>query len=480
MRAGKQVSDLWKQRFGVPCRAKWSDRVTAADVADSNLILFGGPEDNSLTKQVLDRLPLRLAGDAVVLGPRRYTGENVGVQLCYPNPLNPERYVVLYAGTTPASYCDAVLRFGHWFDWVPFYYRPHYDFAVFDDASLGRRPESFLVWGFFDDAWQFCPQTTFTGESAFRRPARPRTVPTWTQLALQQQSKSLPAELPLAAVVPLASEPMREYVERNRTTTGGPLLIGGQSFATGLYCPYPCTLVFPCAGFRRFKAVGGSSWDGKTPLGQARQNTEDLTVRVYADERLVFAAERQSFRTPPLGINVDIGGARTLRLEVSGGSPWVDGAYIWAQARLCRERTPLEAFAVALPLWRGDGKNGFSGVEATAQATCAADATGLTVAATGGDPQLLLPPLPDALPGDVLLAFDLTAPAPTVLQVYFRSAGERNFREEKSVRVEVPAGRSQPLVRIPRDDVAGRVRFDPGAVAGQYVLHAVEARVLDR
>ena len=35
-----------------------------------------------------------------MMGRRRFVGEDLGLKMIYPNPLNPERYVVINAGVT--------------------------------------------------------------------------------------------------------------------------------------------------------------------------------------------------------------------------------------------------------------------------------------------------------------------------------------------------------------------------------------------
>jgi len=70
-----QAEPLWR-----------SDReMNESDFAGRHLVLFGTPETNRLLKQVADRLPKRW---------------RPGLRLIAPNPLNPERYVVVGTGHT--------------------------------------------------------------------------------------------------------------------------------------------------------------------------------------------------------------------------------------------------------------------------------------------------------------------------------------------------------------------------------------------
>jgi hypothetical protein len=327
---------LWETRFAVPCRWKTAAQVGDADLKDSNLILFGGPEENELTARVLPKLPVKFAEGGVELGGRRYAGANLGVKLCHPNPLNPQRYVVLMAGATPESYADLHVRFGNWFDWIPFDFRNHFDFAVFDDRTTGRAPETFLVWGFFDERWRLRPAATFEGLENLRRAVLPRVLPTLSRQSLTQAEKP-PATLHLDELAPLRAEVAKEYLERNRSLAGGPLEIGGRTWRRGLCGRFPMALVFPCAGYRRLRAVAGIEWDGRTNLILARQQYETATVTVQADGRTVFQSAPLRWFMAPLELDVPLGEAKEVSLQVSGGRPWLNGSFVWAEARLERE-----------------------------------------------------------------------------------------------------------------------------------------------
>jgi dienelactone hydrolase len=74
--------------------------VSDEDIASRHLILFGDPASNSVIADVLDELPLGWTRDKIGLGGKEYdAAEHVPV-LIYPNPLNPQRYVVLNSGHT--------------------------------------------------------------------------------------------------------------------------------------------------------------------------------------------------------------------------------------------------------------------------------------------------------------------------------------------------------------------------------------------
>jgi pimeloyl-ACP methyl ester carboxylesterase len=324
--------DLWKTRFAVPCRSKKDTDVTDADIADSNLILFGTREDNLLIARVLDKLPIVVEGKSIRFGGKLFDGPNLGAVLCYPNPLNPQRYVVLITGTTPEAYMDIHERFGNWFDWVPYDSRRHYDFAIFDDLTNGHHPESYLTWGFFDSDWQLNPATTFDAAPDWRKHLLPRVFPTM-DLASSQDAQTVYLDQARTKKEVLN----KEYLERNRSLEGTPLMLAGKEYARGLACRFPATITFDCAGFSKLRVTAGVEWDGKSELSEDRKRHECVTVNISGDGKKLFEnVEPITYASQPLEIEVQLNGARTVTLAASGGLPWLNGTFIWANARLER------------------------------------------------------------------------------------------------------------------------------------------------
>ncbi|MCY3018404.1 MAG: NPCBM/NEW2 domain-containing protein [Planctomycetota bacterium] len=338
--AGNELGDQWKARFAVPCRKKPAIDITDADIADSNLILIGGPEHNTVTAHVIGKLPLVLEKDAVTLtgsgtaGGKKYTGPNVGAIMCYPNPLNPQRYVVIMYGTTPQAYTEINLRFGNWFDWVGYDYRKHYDFAVFDDLTNGHSPESFLVWGFFDEQWKMSPELTFEAVPAWRGKLRPRVLPTINLAELAKNKEKLPETLYLDEAFARNVNVYKEYLERNRTLDGNTLQLRGQDYRRGLCCRFPCSIAFDCAGYTRLKLAAGVAWDGTTEPCEDRKTFEKVKVTIAADGKTLFEANERTYKDEPCEIDVELNGAKTITLSANGGLPWLNGSFIWADARL--------------------------------------------------------------------------------------------------------------------------------------------------
>lgn len=90
----------WKMQFRGDPRVRVDRDVSEADIAAHHLVLWGDPKSNRLTERVIADLPLAWTADAITLGERRWSGEPYAPVMVYPNPLNPERYVVLNSGFT--------------------------------------------------------------------------------------------------------------------------------------------------------------------------------------------------------------------------------------------------------------------------------------------------------------------------------------------------------------------------------------------
>ncbi len=338
--AADQFVNHWRTRYAVPCRKKSIAELSYADNRDSNLILFGSPETHpyiantiALIKRAASQSPFEFNGQSIRIGDENFTGPNLGAMLCYPNPLNPKRYIVLIPGTTPQSYTDINVRFGNWFDWVPFDFRKHFDFAVFDDLTSGRHPETFLTWGFFNEQWKLAPALTFSAVESFRRVLVPRVFPT-VRLKELAQDNSRPETVYLDAAFTEQESMTKEYLERNRTLEGSALQLLGKNYERGLCCRFPCALTFSCTGYQRLKLTAGVSWDGVTEPCDDRKQFEKVYVSVVADGKPLFEAHHQMYNSAPLSIDVDLGGAKSVTLSANGGLPWLNGSFIFADARL--------------------------------------------------------------------------------------------------------------------------------------------------
>jgi dienelactone hydrolase len=137
----------WRRQFRGEAPVKDDTAVTAADIADSNLILWGDPGSNHILARIADRLPIRWDGESVHAAHETYPSMHHVPVLIYPNPLNPKRYVVLNSGFTYREY--DYLNNARQVPKLP-------DYAVIDvdRPRTSRTPGGVVEAGFFDERWQ--------------------------------------------------------------------------------------------------------------------------------------------------------------------------------------------------------------------------------------------------------------------------------------------------------------------------------------
>jgi hypothetical protein len=138
----------WAQYFRGELVIKEDIDVTNDDIANRNLILFGDPASNSLIAQVLDGLPLTWTREQIGIAGKTFPAAGHVPVLIYPNPLNPQRYVVLNSGHT---FHESELKGTN-----ALLYPRLGDFAILRLGPASRDPLAvdFAMAGLFDEYWQ--------------------------------------------------------------------------------------------------------------------------------------------------------------------------------------------------------------------------------------------------------------------------------------------------------------------------------------
>jgi hypothetical protein len=143
----ERAIEHWRRHFRGQAIVKDDTAITADDIASANLVLWGDPNSNAVLKQVAGKLPAAWTREEIAVGERKFPADKHGLIAIYPNPLNPERYVVLNSSFTFRDY--AYLNNARQVAMLP-------DWAVVD---LTTPPNS--VWpgkiadaDFFDERWQ--------------------------------------------------------------------------------------------------------------------------------------------------------------------------------------------------------------------------------------------------------------------------------------------------------------------------------------
>ncbi len=163
----------WKQWQKYPPRYFLDTEISDTDIAKYSLILVGGAEANRVTAMLASKLPLKISGDTITIGGRAYVAPNSGVQLLYPNPRNPARYVWISAGTS---------SYGLGYAAPNPYQLKEWDFFIDDGhvppSKVSAAPErTRVVSGMFDQSWKFDEAFVLPGDAPARAQGRQLKTP---------------------------------------------------------------------------------------------------------------------------------------------------------------------------------------------------------------------------------------------------------------------------------------------------------------
>src|SRR6185312_6092728 len=138
---------MWRTQMRGDAPVKNDTDVTDADIAASNLVLWGDPQSNRILARIADKLPIRWTSDSVTLGDRKFAAATNAPILIYPNPLNPKKYVVINSGMTMREYSESNNA-------LQVAYLPDYAVVDLTTPPDPRWPGKIVAVGFFDEQWQ--------------------------------------------------------------------------------------------------------------------------------------------------------------------------------------------------------------------------------------------------------------------------------------------------------------------------------------
>jgi pimeloyl-ACP methyl ester carboxylesterase len=143
----RHFQEEWSRQFRGTVRTVSDQEVTEAMIRDCNLIVFGDPHANRFLAKIANRLPGTWNRETLSFQQTAYPVESSVLAMIYPNPLNPERYVVLNSGFTYRQY--AYLNNARQVPHLP-------DWAILDISagSTSQLPGVIASSGFFDEQWK--------------------------------------------------------------------------------------------------------------------------------------------------------------------------------------------------------------------------------------------------------------------------------------------------------------------------------------
>jgi len=139
---------LWRDVFRGEVQVVDDKALSAEDIATKNLVLWGDPSSNSVMAKILTGIPLGWDSEKIRFRGQSYGAADHAMILVFPNPLNPERYVVLNSGIDfrDDGYGNNALQTPKLPDW-----------AVVDltEKAGARWPGKIEKAGFFDEFWRW-------------------------------------------------------------------------------------------------------------------------------------------------------------------------------------------------------------------------------------------------------------------------------------------------------------------------------------
>lgn len=149
--------DRWRGLFRGQPRVKLDHDVTAEDMQQFHLILWGDAQSNSVIRQTLAAhraATFEWSKDNFKIGGHSFDASSHVPALVYPNPLAMARYLVINSGPTFRQAHDRTnsLQNPHLPDW---------NVISLDEPPSANSPGRIAKCGFFDDRWQFDPKQTW-------------------------------------------------------------------------------------------------------------------------------------------------------------------------------------------------------------------------------------------------------------------------------------------------------------------------------
>jgi len=143
-----QFATLWDRHFRGKLLTLPAGKLTDP-TTNENLVLFGDPGSNPVLAKLLPKLPITWTAETLEVNGVKYDPKTHYPAIIYPNPSNPQRYVVINSGHT---FGEADLRGTN-----ALLYPRLGDWAVLKIAPTKDNPAAVEVVaaGLFDEKWQF-------------------------------------------------------------------------------------------------------------------------------------------------------------------------------------------------------------------------------------------------------------------------------------------------------------------------------------
>ncbi len=121
-------------------------QLTEEQIKNNHLICFGDFHSNQYLRSVADRLPIRWTKESLAVGTQEFESDKCIPAFCFPNPRNPERYVVVNSGMTYREFSNVSNS-----RQIPML--PDWAILGIDSQDDGIFAGKVIAQGFFDERW---------------------------------------------------------------------------------------------------------------------------------------------------------------------------------------------------------------------------------------------------------------------------------------------------------------------------------------
>ena len=138
---------MWHLRFNGKALEQADKSIAPSVIESSHLVLWGTPQTNKFLSEVLGKLPIEWNEKELIVNGKKYDSRFHVPVMIYPNPLNPEKYIVLNSGFTCRAKGGTSANFTAK---LP-------DWAVIDvrEEATEKYPGKVVDAGFFNENWEF-------------------------------------------------------------------------------------------------------------------------------------------------------------------------------------------------------------------------------------------------------------------------------------------------------------------------------------
>ncbi len=138
---------LWRDVYRGDVLAKEDNAISADDIKNKNLILWGDPSSNAVLAKIIKSLPLKWDAKSLVFRGKTYDAAHHAPILIFPNPLNPQHYIVINSGLDfrADGYGNNALQTPKLPDWA---------IVDLNEPPSPRWPGKVVDAGFFNEEWK--------------------------------------------------------------------------------------------------------------------------------------------------------------------------------------------------------------------------------------------------------------------------------------------------------------------------------------